>query len=137
MNHEPKVYEPEVAFEDERGYIINIVEHSTFAHVAIISSASGSIRGNHYHPDQAQWLYVVSGRMVTRAVDVISGQRWNHYVEKKHMEYMPPGIAHAYYFPKNTLMLNITPFGRRHEDGSDIQGVTVPWEVWRGPNPSE
>ena len=46
MNHEPKVYEPEVAFEDERGYIINIVEHSTFAHVAIISSASGSIRGN-------------------------------------------------------------------------------------------
>jgi dTDP-4-dehydrorhamnose 3,5-epimerase-like enzyme len=51
------------AFQDNRGQITDIVQHTPFDSVTIITSAKGAIRGNHYHKESIQYSYVLSGRV--------------------------------------------------------------------------
>lgn len=51
------------AFTDERGTIADILSHEPIEHVAIITTRSGAIRGNHYHSKTVQWIYMIHGRM--------------------------------------------------------------------------
>ena len=125
---DPEVTDTKAAFKDARGEIANILD-AAIGHIAVIRSVAGAVRGNHYHKEDDQWIYVVSGRMATRAVDPVTEEKWSYYVEEGQLEYMPPGIAHAYWFPKETVFLNLTPRPRDME----IKDQTIPWEVWNGP----
>ena len=49
--------------EDERGSITDIVEQIDFNGATIIHSKAGSVRGNHYHKQTIQYVYVLSGKM--------------------------------------------------------------------------
>lgn len=51
------------AFTDARGTISDILSHEPIEHVAIITTRSGAIRGNHYHAKTVQWIYIIHGRM--------------------------------------------------------------------------
>lgn len=53
----------EPAFADERGTITDIVQDIPFTHATIITSRAHAIRGNHYHKDTWQYLYMLEGRM--------------------------------------------------------------------------
>ena len=58
----------EKAHEDARGSIADILEDQIVEHVSIITTAKGSVRGNHLHKETWQWVYIVQGalRYVTR-----------------------------------------------------------------------
>ena len=68
------------AFTDERGEIKNILENP-INHVAIITSKAGSIRGNHYHPNDTQYCYLINGKFESHAKDIN-----NDKLEKIHSE---------------------------------------------------
>ncbi len=53
----------EKAFEDARGSIADILEDEIIEHVSILTTATGSVRGNHLHRETHQWLYIVSGAL--------------------------------------------------------------------------
>ncbi len=50
-------------FEDERGTILDILTNEPVEHVTVISSAKDVVRGNHFHKDTVQWVYVQSGKL--------------------------------------------------------------------------
>jgi quercetin dioxygenase-like cupin family protein len=52
-----------VNFEDARGAIRDIFVGVPKEHITIISTAKGSVRGNHYHKVSQQSDYLVSGKM--------------------------------------------------------------------------
>jgi dTDP-4-dehydrorhamnose 3,5-epimerase-like enzyme len=54
---------PKVFFEDERGTIKDILPNETIDSITVIESKSGAVRGNHFHKDTIQWVYVASGRL--------------------------------------------------------------------------
>ncbi len=56
-----------LTFEDSRGKITDILEQIDFNGATIISSKTGSIRGNHYHKESVQYIYVLEGRMISRS----------------------------------------------------------------------
>jgi dTDP-4-dehydrorhamnose 3,5-epimerase-like enzyme len=56
-----------LTFEDSRGTITDILEQIDFNGATIISSKAGSIRGNHYHKESVQYIYVLEGRMISRS----------------------------------------------------------------------
>ena len=56
-----------LTFEDSRGTITDIVEQIDFNGATIISSKAGSIRGNHYHKESVQYIYVLAGKMISRS----------------------------------------------------------------------
>lgn len=58
-----KVSRPKVCFADERGSIIDILRDEKLEYVTVITSVKGASRGNHYHKETMQWVYIVEGRM--------------------------------------------------------------------------
>lgn len=52
------------AFEDARGLITDILQHTPVDSVTIITCIKGSIRANHYHKESIQYSYVLSGKIL-------------------------------------------------------------------------
>ncbi len=51
-------------FEDHRGLIKDIIVNERIDYVTIITNAKGAIRGNHYHKETIQFLYVLEGKIL-------------------------------------------------------------------------
>jgi quercetin dioxygenase-like cupin family protein len=58
-----KIEKKSIQFEDERGIISDILENEPIEYVTIISSNKGAIRGNHYHKESIQFLYLLNGKI--------------------------------------------------------------------------
>jgi quercetin dioxygenase-like cupin family protein len=59
---------PGTAFEDRRGTITDLIVDEPFESVSRITTVRGAVRGNHYHADTYQAMYISRGRirLVTR-----------------------------------------------------------------------
>ena len=115
------------AFSDERGEIANILEEP-ISHVAIITSKKGSTRANHYHPEQHQYIYLISGSYESISKDL---KKKNGAVEKVIVKsgdlvMTPPMIAHAMRFLEDSVMLNLTT-GQR--DSLDFEEHTKKYKL--------
>lgn len=114
-------------FEDERGFIANILEEH-INHVALITSKKGSIRGNHYHPDQVQYVYLVSGKYESMSKNL---KDKNAKVETKIIEsgslvITPPMTAHAMRFLEDSILLNLTT---GHRDSNKFSEHTKKYKL--------
>jgi quercetin dioxygenase-like cupin family protein len=58
-----KITHPDVAHADERGSIIDILTGTDVNYATLISSKKGVVRGNHYHKQTIQWVYVLRGQL--------------------------------------------------------------------------
>ena len=105
------------AFKDERGIIANVLEEP-INHVAIITSKEDSVRGNHYHPEQIQYVYLVSGRYesVSKDLRVTDARVEKVLVEAGSLVITPPMIAHAMRFLEDSTLLNLTTGQRESHD---------------------
>ena len=54
---------PKISFEDDRGIIKDILIREPVDAITSIQSKKGVVRGNHYHKDTFQWVYVLSGQL--------------------------------------------------------------------------
>lgn len=106
---------PEVAFTDHRGDIINIMDQP-LGHVAIITSRADAVRGNHYHPRDEQYMYIVSGSFESVSKDIRSQSPARKQVFRAgDLVYTPPMVGHAYRYLEDTVFLNITNESRESE----------------------
>ena len=55
-----KVIKPDFEFQDERGFLLQLV-HEGFRQFNIIFSRQGVFRGGHYHQENTEAFYVISG----------------------------------------------------------------------------
>ena len=61
-----KVLQIKPKFTDARGEITDIIENKTFDAASIITCQPGAIRGNHFHKETIQYLYMLSGKILYR-----------------------------------------------------------------------
>tara|TARA_Y100000590_G_scaffold51228_1_gene53865 strand:- start:260 stop:640 length:381 start_codon:yes stop_codon:yes gene_type:complete len=103
------VTKPKIAFSDDRGDITNILDEP-INHVAIITSSLGSIRGNHYHPDDTQYCYLISGQFESYAKDMndLNSTVQKQIVGPGSLIITPPMVAHAQYFLEASIFLALT-----------------------------
>jgi len=106
------------AFQDQRGQITDIIEHTPLDSVTIITCVRGADRANHYHKESVQYSYVLSGRIRARtqlpegpveSADLIAGDLLES----------PPLERHALYALEDSVLLIITRGprgGRNYED---------------------
>jgi len=110
----------EPTFLDKRGTISNILE-APIEHVAFITSFKGSVRGNHYHKSETQYVYVIHGELIAYSTDV---RQTNGVVSKLEatsgdLIVTPPWVAHKHVYLKDTRFVNMTTAPRKrleHED---------------------
>ena len=100
---------------DPRGAITNIFE-GAIGHVALISSKKGSIRGNHYHQKDHQYIYLVSGAFESHSCEVQNPQKKQVLnVRAGDIVDTPPLTAHAQKFIEDSVFLALST--RQREQG--------------------
>lgn len=117
------------AYQDERGNIFNLFE-GRIEHIALITSKKGSVRGNHYHRKDYQYIYLISGEFESHSCDVQNPSK-KQVLKVKHGDLVdtPPHIAHAQKFTKDSVFLALTTCQR--ESGKYEQD-TISYQVING-----
>jgi len=117
------------AFVDERGEILNLFE-GKLGHVALITSKSGTVRGNHYHKKDYQYIYLVSGAFESHSCDVRDSHRkWVLHVKPRDLVDTPPLTAHAQKFTEDSVFLALST--REREKGK-YENDTIAFPVIEG-----
>jgi len=129
MRHMETLRHMKPAIEDVRGAIINIFE-GRIEHVALITSKKDSIRGNHYHKEDYQYIYLLSGAFESHSVDVRNpAKRQTLKVKASNLVNTPPMIAHAQKFTEDSVFLALST--KQRESGK-YESDTIAFQVLEG-----
>ena len=106
---------PDFSFDDERGSLRQLVSKG-YTQFNIVTSKSGVIRGNHYHKENRELFYVISGSF---ALDVSKDGISEHYEMKEgDMFLVPPYVMHSFYYTEDTCLAGLDDLGVEHSDGT-------------------
>jgi oxalate decarboxylase/phosphoglucose isomerase-like protein (cupin superfamily) len=88
------------ARRDERGWVVNPLAvpdpGDALGHVHVASLAPGAVRGNHVHPDSAEYVLVWGGRAELAWESADGGLAVDKVGQDQLVVYeIPPGVAHA------------------------------------------
>jgi len=119
----------DAAVTDARGAILNLFE-GKIEHIALITSKKDTVRANHYHKKDHQYIYLVSGAFESHCLDVKSPEK-RQVLEVKAGDIVetPAYIAHAQKFTQDSVFLALTT--RQREDGK-YEDDTIAYEVIKG-----
>jgi len=110
-----KITHKKSVFEDERGQIIDILEKEIIEYVTLISSKKGSVRGNHYHKESTQYLFVLKGSL--KLLTQIPREKIESVLIKSgDLVFTPPMEAHTFIALEDSEFLVFTrgPRGGRN-----------------------
>ena len=117
------------AVKDIRGAITNVFE-GRIEHIALITSKKGTVRANHYHKQDHQYIYLVSGAFESHSVDIRDTKK-RQVLEIKPGDIVetPALIAHAQKFTEDSVFLALTT--RQREQGK-YEEDTIAYPVIEG-----
>jgi quercetin dioxygenase-like cupin family protein len=118
------LYHLKPAFQDNRGKITDIIQHTPFDSVTIITCVKGAIRGNHFHKESIQYSYVLSGQILAYTQLPDGPVESQHLVEGDMLESLPLE-RHALYALEDSVLLIITR-GPRGGKGYEDDTFRVP-----------
>ena len=117
-------------FEDERGWLAEIVRASGLAEPVrqtnVSFSRRGTIRGLHYHERQSDVFVCLQGRARVVALDRETGETFSEEIGDGNFAaiYMPGNLAHGFEALTDVLMLyHVT----QEYDPADPDEYGVPW----------
>jgi oxalate decarboxylase/phosphoglucose isomerase-like protein (cupin superfamily) len=123
-----EITHPPVAFEDDRGRIIDVMEAIDFNYATVISSRKGVTRGNHYHEKTTQWVYVLRGRMMAHS-RMPDGELQRAILETGDLIKNPPFEQHALTALADSEFLVLTAGQRGGKDyEKDTYRLTKPMQ---------
>jgi len=114
--------------EDERGIIKDILDDENILHIGIITSKTGSIRGNHYHTKAKQYNYIVSGKveLITKDLDDPNAEIKRVTLNKGDFVFIPTRIIHTMKALEDTEFLD---FNTESRSGTGYEDDTVRVEI--------
>ena len=105
-------------FIDKRGKISNHELTEPINLIGLIDSKKGTIRANHYHPQQEQKCLFTKGQIIEIFQDVVNlnSPKVTQVVNEGQLSVIKPNVAHAMVFTKDTTFLNLVRGERDHEN---------------------
>ena len=112
------VNDGENLFVDGRGKISNHELTEPINLIGLINSKKGTIRANHYHPQQEQKCLFTEGQIIEVFQDIINpgAPKITQVVNAGQLSVIKPNVAHAMVFTKDTTFLNLVRGERDHEN---------------------
>ena len=112
------VKDGENLFIDKRGVISNHELTEPINLIGMIESKKGTIRANHYHPQQEQKCLFTKGQIIEIFQDIINpnSPKITQVVNEGQLSIIKPNIAHTMVFTKDTTFLNLVRGERDHEN---------------------
>tara|TARA_B110000037_G_scaffold34737_1_gene42294 strand:- start:1480 stop:4023 length:2544 start_codon:yes stop_codon:yes gene_type:complete len=105
-------------FIDERGKISNHELTEPINLIGLIDSKKGTIRANHYHPQQEQKCLFTKGQIIEIFQDILNpnAPKITQVVNEGQLSIIKPNVAHTMVFTKDTTFLNLVRGERDHEN---------------------
>ena len=112
------VKDGENLFIDERGVISNHELTEPINLIGMIESKKGTIRANHYHPQQEQKCLFTKGQIIEIFKDILNpnAPKITQVVNEGQLSIIKPNVAHTMVFTKDTTFLNLVRGERDHEN---------------------
>ena len=112
------VKDGEGEFIDSRGKISNYELTEPVNLIGLINSKKGTIRANHYHPQQEQKCLFTKGQIIEVYQDLLNSNspKITKVVNEGQQSIIKPNVAHAMVFSKDTTFLNLVRGNREHEN---------------------
>ncbi len=116
-------------FIDDRGKILNYYLNNKVNQVGLIDSKRGSVRGNHYHPDQLQTCILIKGSYisVTKNLEDDNAVIESRLIKEGEISIIKPNIAHTMVFIEDSVFINLVDGEREHENYGETH--TFPLEI--------
>ena len=105
-------------FVDKRGSINNHELTEPINLIGLIESKKGTIRANHYHPQQEQKCLFTKGQIIEVFQDILNpdAPKITQVVNAGQLSVIKPNVAHTMVFSKDTTFLNLVRGERDHEN---------------------
>ena len=105
-------------FIDNRGKISNHELTEPINMIGLIESKKGTIRANHYHPQQEQKCLFTKGQIIEIFQDILNpnSPKVTQVVNEGQLSVIKPNVAHTMVFSKDTTFLNLVRGEREHEN---------------------
>ena len=112
------VKDGENLFKDNRGVISNHELTEPINLIGLIESKKGTIRANHYHPQQEQKCLFTKGQIIEIFQDIVNpnAPKVTQVVNEGQLSIIKPNVAHTMVFTKDTTFLNLVRGERDHEN---------------------
>ncbi len=115
--------QPDFEFSNRNGSIIQLVNKG-WNQVNVLESKKGSKRGGHYHKENKELFYIISGEanliLDNGAVEEIMN------LKKGDMFLVSPYQMHTFEFLEDTFMVSLYDIGVEYEDGT--KDIYSEWE---------
>ena len=105
-------------YVDKRGKISNHELTEPINLIGLIDSKKGTIRANHYHPQQEQKCLFTKGQIIEIFQDIINpnSPKITQVVNEGQLSIIKPNVAHTMVFTKDTTFLNLVRGERDHDN---------------------
>ena len=103
---------------DARGKISNHELTEPINLIGLIDSKKGTIRANHYHPQQEQKCLFTKGQIIEIFQDILNPKspKITQVVNEGQLSIIKPNVAHTMVFTKDTTFLNLVRGEREHNN---------------------
>jgi nucleoside-diphosphate-sugar epimerase len=103
---------------DSRGKISNHELTEPINLIGLIDSKKGTIRANHYHPQQEQKCLFTKGQIIEIFQDILNpnSPKITQVVNEGQLSIIKPNVAHTMVFSKDTTFLNLVRGEREHNN---------------------
>jgi len=103
---------------DVRGKISNHELTEPINLIGLIDSKKGTIRANHYHPQQEQKCLFTKGQIIEVFKDILNpnSPKITQVVNEGQLSIIKPNVAHTMVFTKDTTFLNLVRGEREHDN---------------------
>ena len=105
-------------YVDVRGKISNHELTEPINLIGLIDSKKGTIRANHYHPQQEQKCLFTKGQIIEVFQDILNSNspKITQVVNEGQLSIIKPNVAHTMVFTKDTTFLNLVRGEREHDN---------------------
>ena len=112
------VRDGENEFIDSRGKISNHELTEPINMIGLVDSKKGTIRANHYHPQQEQKCLFTKGQIIEIFQDILNpnSPKITQVVNEGQLSIIKPNVAHTMVFTRDTTFLNLVRGEREHEN---------------------
>lgn len=106
-----KIIKTDFHFVDDRGTIEQLI-HDGYKQINVISSKKGVVRGGHYHKENHEAFYIISGELNLYVNGV------NYHFSAGDFFGIEPYDLHSFEFLENTLLVSMYSNGVERPDGT-------------------
>ncbi len=119
------ILKPQVPFEDERGKMDYHILTESIDWIGTLITKKGSLRANHYHPEQEQKLLLISGKCVSIFKDLSKedSEIKHQLVEPGDLVVTAANVAHAVVYLEDCVQINLVK-GEREPDNYGKHTIT-------------